>query len=47
MSPDLTHLHAALAQARAAELAGEVPIGAVLTHEGQIKHDATRKAVEV
>jgi len=33
---DLTHLHAALAQARAAEQAGEVPIGAVLVHENKI-----------
>ncbi len=33
---DLTHLHAALAQARAAEQAGEVPIGAVLVHENEI-----------
>jgi tRNA(adenine34) deaminase len=33
---DLTHLQAALTQARAAELAGEVPIGAVLTHENKI-----------
>jgi tRNA(adenine34) deaminase len=33
---DLTHLHSALAQARAAELAGEVPIGAVLVHNNAI-----------
>jgi tRNA(adenine34) deaminase len=33
---DLTHLHSALAQARAAELAGEVPIGAVLVHNNEI-----------
>jgi len=36
MPDDLTHLHAALTQARAAEQAGEVPIGAILTHENQI-----------
>ena len=33
---DLAHLHAALAEARAAELAGEVPIGAVITYQNQI-----------
>jgi tRNA(adenine34) deaminase len=33
---DLTHLHSALAQARAAEQAGEVPIGAILVHENKI-----------
>jgi tRNA(adenine34) deaminase len=33
---DLTHLQSALAQARAAEQAGEVPIGAVLVHENKI-----------
>jgi tRNA(Arg) A34 adenosine deaminase TadA len=33
---DLTHLHAALTQARSAEQAGEVPIGAVLVHNNAI-----------
>jgi len=33
---DLTHLHSALTQAHLAEQAGEVPIGAVLTHENKI-----------
>jgi tRNA(adenine34) deaminase len=33
---DLTHLRAAIAEARAAEAAGEVPIGAVIVHQGQI-----------
>ena len=33
---DLTHLRAAIAEARAAELAGEVPIGAVIVHRGEI-----------
>jgi tRNA(Arg) A34 adenosine deaminase TadA len=36
MPDDLTHLQAALTQAHLAELAGEVPIGAVLTHENKI-----------
>jgi tRNA(adenine34) deaminase len=36
MTDDLTHLRAALAEAHLAELAGEVPIGAVLTHENKI-----------
>jgi tRNA(adenine34) deaminase len=36
MTDDLAHLHVALAQARAAELAGEVPIGAVLVHENKV-----------
>jgi tRNA(adenine34) deaminase len=36
MTDDLTHLQAALSQAHLAEQAGEVPIGAVLTHENQI-----------
>ena len=33
---DLTHLRAAIAEARAAEAAGEVPIGAVIVHQGEI-----------
>ncbi len=33
---DLTHLRAAIAEARAAELSGEVPIGAVIVHRGEI-----------
>ena len=33
---DLAHLHAAIAEARAAELAGEVPIGAVVVYQDQI-----------
>jgi len=33
---DLTHLRAAIAEARAAELSGEVPIGAVIVHNGEI-----------
>jgi tRNA(adenine34) deaminase len=32
---DLTYLDAAIAEARAAELAGEVPIGAVIVHQNQ------------
>ncbi len=36
MTDDLTHLQAAIAEARAAELAGEVPIGAVIVHRGEI-----------
>ena len=36
MTDDLTHLRAAIAEARAAELAGEVPIGAVIVHRGEI-----------
>ena len=36
MPDDLIHLQAALAEAHAAEQAGEVPIGAVLTHNNQI-----------
>jgi tRNA(adenine34) deaminase len=34
--PDLTHLRAAIAEAHAAEAAGEVPIGAVIVHQGEI-----------
>jgi tRNA(adenine34) deaminase len=33
---DLTYLQAAIAEARAAELAGEVPIGAVIVHKAEI-----------
>jgi tRNA(adenine34) deaminase len=33
---DLTYLRAAIAEARAAELAGEIPIGAVIVHRGEI-----------
>jgi tRNA(adenine34) deaminase len=36
MNDDLTYLQAAIAEARAAELAGEVPIGAVIVHKGEI-----------
>ena len=34
--PDQHHLRAAIAEARAAEAAGEVPVGAVVVHEGKI-----------
>jgi tRNA(adenine34) deaminase len=33
---DLNHLNAAIDEARAAELGGEVPIGAVIVHRGEI-----------
>ena len=33
---DLTFLRAAIAEARAAEASGEVPIGAVIVHQGEI-----------
>jgi tRNA(adenine34) deaminase len=33
---DLTHLRAAIAEAQAAEAAGEVPVGAVIVHKGEI-----------
>jgi tRNA(adenine34) deaminase len=33
---DLTFLRAAIAEARAAEIAGEVPIGAVIVHRGEM-----------
>jgi tRNA(adenine34) deaminase len=33
---DLAHLQAAIAEARAAEQSGEVPIGAVIVHRGEI-----------
>jgi tRNA(adenine34) deaminase len=33
---DLTFLNAAIAEARAAEVSGEVPIGAVIVHQGEI-----------
>ena len=33
---DLTYLRAAIDEARSAELAGEVPIGAVIVHRGEI-----------
>jgi tRNA(adenine34) deaminase len=36
MIADLDAMHAALAQARLAEAAGEVPIGAVVVHQGAI-----------
>jgi tRNA(adenine34) deaminase len=36
MTDDLDFLHAAIAEARAAERAGEVPIGAVIVHQGEI-----------
>ena len=35
-SRDLTYLRAAIAEARAAEASGEVPIGAVIVHQGEI-----------
>ena len=36
LADDLTHLNAAIAEARAAEQAGEVPIGAIIVHKGEI-----------
>src|SRR5437763_11984059 len=36
MSTDLTYLRAAIAEAHAAEAAGEVPVGAVVVHNGKI-----------
>jgi tRNA(adenine34) deaminase len=36
MADDLIYLRAAIAEAHAAELAGEVPIGAVVVHNGEI-----------
>ena len=36
MNDDLTFLNAAIAEARAAEVSGEVPIGAVIVHQGEI-----------
>jgi len=36
MPSDLTHLRAAIAEARAAERDGEVPIGAVIVRDGEI-----------
>jgi tRNA(adenine34) deaminase len=36
MSTDLTYLRAAVAEAQAAEANGEVPVGAVVVHEGII-----------
>jgi len=33
---DLTYLNAAIAEARSAEASGEVPIGAVIVHRGEI-----------
>jgi tRNA(Arg) A34 adenosine deaminase TadA len=54
MNDDLTYLQAAIEEAHAAELAGEVPIGAVIVHRGEIiargqnrvlrDHDATAHA---
>jgi tRNA(adenine34) deaminase len=35
-SADLSYLHACIAEARAAERDGEVPIGAVIVHNGEI-----------
>lgn len=36
MTTDLEFMHEAIAEAKAAAAAGEVPIGAVVVHEGQI-----------
>ena len=36
LADDLTHLNAAIAEARAAEADGEVPIGAIIVHKGEI-----------
>ena len=36
MTDDLTHLQAAIAEARSAELSGEVPIGAIIVHQNEI-----------
>jgi tRNA(adenine34) deaminase len=36
MTDDVTYLRAAIAEAQSAELAGEVPIGAVIVHKGEI-----------
>src|SRR3981189_1147242 len=36
MSPDLTYLRAAIAEAQAAEANGEVPVGAVVVHKNKI-----------
>jgi tRNA(adenine34) deaminase len=36
MNDDLDLLHTCIEEARAAELAGEVPIGAIIVHEGAI-----------
>ena len=36
MNHDLDHLHAALAEARSAEMDGEVPVGAVIVLNGEI-----------
>src|ERR1700733_314759 len=36
MNDDLIFLNAAIAEARAAEASGEVPIGAVIVHQGEI-----------
>ena len=33
---DLDYLHAAIAEAQAAEASGEVPVGAVVVHNGKI-----------
>jgi tRNA(adenine34) deaminase len=36
MAEDLDYLRAAIAEAQAAEIAGEVPVGAIIVHEGEI-----------
>src|ERR1700682_5445921 len=36
MAEDLDYLPAAIAEAQAAEIAGEVPVGAIVVHEGKI-----------
>ena len=36
LADDLIYLNAAIAEARAAEQAGEVPIGAIIVHKGEI-----------
>jgi tRNA(adenine34) deaminase len=36
MPEDLDYLHIAIAEAQAAEASGEVPVGAIIVHEGEI-----------
>lgn len=45
MDPDTQYMHEALAEARSAAAAGEVPIGAVLVHDGKILARSSNRTI--
>lgn len=45
MDPDTQFMHEALAEARAAAAGGEVPIGAVLVHDGKILARSSNRTI--